>query len=226
MVADKVRELAEEFRTVFAGRSKVADSVVPPIVFVVVNALLGLDAATWSSLAVALVVTGLRLVRREPLRNALGGLGGVIVAVVVARWLGRAEGYFLPAIVTGGLTVLVCLVSVIAGRPMVAWTSHLARGWPLRWYWHPRVRPAYDEVTWLWAVFFAARWTIQLALLRGRAPELLAAVNVALGWPATIALLAVSYLYGTWRLRELRGPSVLEFSEGVGPPWAGQRSGF
>lgn len=226
MTTGKLRELGEEFRTVFAGRSNVADSIVPPIVFVAINALLGLEYAIWSSLAVALVITVVRLVRRQAPRHALGGLGGVILAILVARLLGRAEGYFLPAIVTGGLTVLFCVASVIAGRPMVAWTSHLARRWPLRWYWHPQVRPAYSEVTWLWALFFTMRWLLQLAFFQGAAPELLAGVNVVMGWPATIALLVISYLYGTWRLRQLRGPSIREFREGAEPPWTGQRRGF
>jgi hypothetical protein len=159
-------------------------------------------------------------------KYALGGVGGIVLAAVVAQLLGRAEGYFLPAIVTGGGTLVVCLLSVIMRRPMVAWTSHLARGWPLVWYWHPKVRPAYGEVTWLWAFFFAVRLLLQFALFRGAAPELLAVVNVALGWPATIVLLVVSYLYGTWRLRNLSGPSVEEFKQGAEPPWTGQQRGF
>jgi hypothetical protein len=47
-----------------------------------------------------------------------------------------------------------------------------------------------------------------------------------MGWPATILLLAVSYLYGTWRLRNLEGPSVEEFREETEPPWEGQQRGF
>jgi hypothetical protein len=78
----------------------------------------------------------------------------------------------------------------------------------------------------MWALFFAIRWALQLALFQGAPPELLALVNVVMGWPATIVLLAVSYLYGTWRLRGMRGPSVEEFREGAEPPWTGQRRGF
>jgi len=39
-------------------------------------------------------------------------------------------------------------------------------------------------------------------------------------------LLVISYLYGTWRLRHLKGPSVEEFKAGAEPPWTGQRRGF
>jgi hypothetical protein len=222
----KVRELTEEFRTVIAGRSNITDSIVPPLVFVVINALSGLQVAVAGSFAFALLIALVRLSKRQSVSYALGGVGGVILAAMVAQLLGRAEGYFLPSIVTGGGTLVVCLLSVLVRRPMVAWTSHLARGWPLAWYWHPKVRPAYGEVTWLWAFFFAIRLLLQFALFQGAAPELLAVVNVAMGWPATILLLVVSYLYGTWRLRNLSGPSVEEFKRGVEPPWMGQQRGF
>jgi hypothetical protein len=222
----KLRELTEEFRTVFAGRSSVVDSIVPPIVFLIANAVAGLDYATWGPLLVALSFAVFRLVRRQPLRYALGGLGAVGVAILISRLLGRAEGYFLPAIVSGGLTVGVAVISVIARRPMVALTSHVYRRWPLAWYWHPQVRPAYSEVTWLWAVFFALRLLLQLSFFQGTGAGLLAALQIATGWPATILLLVISYLYGTWRLRQLSGPSVEEFKTGAEPPWIGQRRGF
>lgn len=42
MKTGKVSELTEEFRTVVAGRSNITDSILPPLVFVVINALSGL----------------------------------------------------------------------------------------------------------------------------------------------------------------------------------------
>ena len=211
---------------VVAGRGSLIDSIVPPVAFAILNAALGLEYATWVSLGLAVLITGLRLVRRQRPFYALGGLGAVIVAVVVARLLDRAEAYFLPGIAMAGLTVFICGVSAVLRRPLVAWTSHIARRWPLGWYWHPRVRPAYGEVTWAWTVFFALRLLAQVALFRGGQAQALAILNVALGWPATVFLLAVSYLYGTWRLRRLEGPSVEEFISGAEPPWTGQRRGF
>ncbi len=144
---EKLRELLEEFRAVFAGRSNLADSVIPPIIFLVVNPLLGFDYAVWGSLLISLLVSLFRLSRGQSLKYALGGLGGVILAILAAKLLNTAEGYFLPGIVTGILTAVICGVSVAVGRPLVAWTSHIARRWPPDWYWHPKVRPAYNEVT-------------------------------------------------------------------------------
>ena len=225
-MSDKIREVADEFRTVVAGRSNLLDSIVPPVLFLIINALWGFQYAMWGSLIVAGVITLIRLGRRQSLLYALGGIGGVLLAILLAQVLGRAEGYFLPGIITGGLTVLVCLVSILARRPLVAWTSYIARRWPRAWYWHPRVRPAYSEVTWFWTVFFGLRLVLEVVLFREEAADLLAVAKVLTGWPATIVLLVVSYLYGTWRLRNLAGPSVEEFKQGAEPPWEGQRRGF
>lgn len=46
----KLRELIEEFRTVVVGRSNIVDAVVPPAIFLVLNALAGLQIATGAHL--------------------------------------------------------------------------------------------------------------------------------------------------------------------------------
>jgi hypothetical protein len=226
MSSDKVQELAEEFRNFVVGESNLADTVIPTIVFLIVNGILGFEYAMWTSLAMALLITAMRLRRRQPLQYAVGGVGSVLFAVLISRWTGRAEGFFLPAIANGALVFVVTLASVLLRRPLVAWTSYFARRWPLDWYWHPRVRPAYSEVTLAWAVIFGLRLWLQVILFRAREPERFAAFTVIGGWPTTIVLLVLSYLYGSWRLKTLRGPSVEEFKANAPPPWLGQQRGF
>ncbi|NLE77285.1 MAG: DUF3159 domain-containing protein [Chloroflexi bacterium] len=226
MIASKVRELAEELRAVFGGRSNLADSIVPPLIFVLVQTAAGFTAAMWTALLAALAITVLRLRRGQSLLYALGGFAGVALAIGMVRLLGRAEGYFLPGMVTGLATVMLCLLSITLGRPLVAWTSYIARRWPLGWYWHPLVRPAYSEVTFAWAAFFALRLLLQLSLFQQAAVQLLAVIQLLTGWPATVALLIASYLYGVWRLERLGGPSVEEYQAGTPPPWQSQRRGF
>ena len=223
---DKFREILEELRMVLAGRSSFLDSLLPPLFFVLLNLIWGVQVAIWASLGLAVLIAIYRLFRRQSLLYALGGAGGVAIAAGVAYLLGRAEGFFLPTIISGAVTVLLCLVSVLAGRPIVAFTSFIARRWPLNWYWHPKVRPAYSEVTWFWVLFFGLRLLLQFNLFREEAANLLGIVQFLTGWPATIILLIASYLYGTWRLRNLGGPSVEEFKSGAEPPWEGQQRGF
>ncbi|MGD8632910.1 MAG: DUF3159 domain-containing protein [Anaerolineales bacterium] len=219
-------ELLGEFREVVLGRGGVLDTVAPPVVFVIVQALWGFRAAMWSALAVALVIAILRLFRGHNVLYALGGAGGVLLAIGLTRLLGGEESFFLPGLMTSALTVFLCFASAIVRRPLVAWTSFIARRWPREWYWHPKVVPAYSEVTIFWGIYFLARLGAQWYFYQAGSAGRLAWLNLILGWPATIILLMLSYLYGTWRLRKLGGPSVEEFKTGQEPPWESQRRGF
>jgi hypothetical protein len=171
----------------------------------------------------ALAVLLWRLARGHAWTYALAGFGGVALAVGLVLLLGRSAGYFVPNLLGGVMTAFVAAASVLAGRPLVAWTSYLARRWPLDWYWHPRVRPAYAEVTWFWAVFSLGRVWLSWALLRGQPSPWVVLVT---GWPLTVLLLILTYVYGLWRLQRLGGPSVDEFRAAAPPPWVGQRRGF
>ncbi len=226
MSGGKAEELIEEFRQVVLGESNLADTAVPTLVFLIVNGVFGFEYAMWTSLVMAVAISLVRWRRGQSLQFALGGIGSVLLAIVLSRIVGRQEGYFLPAIANGALVFIVTLGSVLVRRPLVAWTSHLARRWPLAWYWHPRVRPAYSEVTLFWGFVFGLRLWGQMLLFRAEDPERFAAFTTLGGWPATIVLLVLSYLYGSWRLKQLRGPSVEEFQAGVEAPWQGQQRGF
>lgn len=223
---DRFREVADEFRTVVAGRSNIVDALLPPLVFLLLNATLGFVVASWGSLGVALILGIVRLLRGQAWGYAVGGLGATALAILSVLISEQAQGYFLPNLINGGITTVICLVSVLVGRPLVALTSHLARGWPLGWYWHPRVRPAYSEVTLAWAAFFGARLAVQWLLFQRTDTAVAGLINIVLGWPATILLLVVSYLYGTWRLQQSGGPGVEEYEENASPPWEGQQRGF
>jgi len=221
----KAYELLEELRSVSNGVG-LMDTILPPILFLLLNGLAGFQAAMYGAIAIALLIAILRLRRKQSLMYALAGMGSVALAIALALLLGRSEGYFLPGIVNGGITIALALVSLLIRKPMVAWTSYLARRWPLEWYWHTQVRPAYTEVTLIWTLFFVLRLWWQVALFQGQDTGQLALVNALTGWPATVVLLIISYLYGTWRLGQLQGPSVEEFRAGVPAPWQGQRRGF
>ena len=78
----------------------------------------------------------------------------------------------------------------------------------------------------MWLLFIAGRLIIQVWLFQQGQTGQLAWANTLLGWPVTILVLVVSYIYGIWRLRKLGGPGVEEFQEGQEPPWKGQTRGF
>ena len=190
----RLREIYDEFRAVFSGRGNLFDSATALVVLLVANAVLGLEYAAVAALVTAATIAAIRVVRRQPTAYALGGLGAVVIAILATRWLGRAEAYFLPAMVSGGVTAAICGISALVRRPVAALTSHLTRGWPVQWYWHSSVRPAYTEVTLAWAFLFGSRLLLQFTLFRRSATNALAVASLIVGWPATIVVLAGSYV--------------------------------
>lgn len=220
----KTQEIGEELKSVLSGRT--IDALLPPLVFVLANAFFSLEVAVFAALGLALSLAVLRIIRKQTWYYALGGLLGVGLAAGLALLTQNASSYFLPAIIGSALLSLVALVSIFIGKPLAAWLSHLTRGWPLDWFWRWDVKPAYLEVTWMWALLIAVRLVIQIVLYQRGDATTLGWANFILGWPVTIAVLVLSYVYGIWRLRQLGGPGVHEFKEGIQPPWEGQTRGF
>jgi len=219
-----VRELIEEFKTVTSGGT--VDALLPPLAFVAASRFFSLNAAILISLGLAALLGLNRFYRKQVWYYALAGLLAVVAASSLAYLTRTAVSYFIPAILSSALLLLLALASLLAGRPLAAWASHLTRGWPLEWFWRQDVKPAYREVTLVWSAFFALRLIVQIVLYRGADAAVLAGANIILGWPVTVLVLVMSYLYGLWRLKQLGGPGVEEFRSGAEPPWEGQKRGF
>jgi hypothetical protein len=222
----KIEELQKEFRTVFSGRTNTADTILPPLLYALVNLLTGLVPAILSALVLASILTVLRIVRKQSWLYAFSGLVVTLLAAGLAWYTQNATGFFLPNLVTSGMLLAASLLSILAGKPLAAWSSHLTRAWPKEWYWLPNISPAYTEVTWIWTAFIATRLIVQYLLYQQGNASLLGLANILLGWPVIIIVLVISYLYGIWRLRKLGGPSVEEYLSHQPAPWKGQKKGF
>jgi MFS family permease len=198
-------------RDLLANRSVLVDTVAPPVVFVLANAVGGLGTGAAVAIGFSLVLVAARLLRRQRLLYALSGLGGTLIAVGFALVAGEASAYFLPGIVSNAVLGIVSVVSILVRRPVIALTSAAIYRWPLQWYWHPRVRPAYSEITWAWATLYLGKAAVQWILVQRQEVGWLTVSRIATGWPAFAALLLVTYAYVTWRLERLGGPSVDEY---------------
>jgi hypothetical protein len=70
------------------------------------------------------------------------------------------------------------------------------------------------------------RTVIQVTLYNQSAVSPLVWANTLMGMPATIVILVISYVYGIWRLKTLKGPGIDEYLNGKLPPYRGQNRGF
>jgi len=217
-------EILDELKNIFLSRS--FDALLPPLIYAAANNIFGLNIAVFTAAAAAVMLWILRVKKKQNWKYSAGGLAIVISASALAYLTENASNYFIPAIVSSSFLLLSALISILISKPLAAWASHLSRGWPLEWFWRDDIKPAYREVTWFWAAFFLMRLSAQIVLYRSADPLVLAWANTLLGWPLTILILVMSYVYGLWRLRNLGGPGVEEFKEGKEPPWKGQKRGF
>jgi hypothetical protein len=148
-------------------------------------------AAIGAAATTGLAIVALRLARREPLRQALGGLAGLTVAVLFAATSGEARGFFLPGIFVDAGYGLVFAGSALAGYPLVG----TIYGWLYQrrdWRDDGRLRRLFVFATFGWSGVFAVRAGVQALLYREDLPGLLAVGKLLLGWPLTIAAVALT----------------------------------
>ena len=182
------------------GRRGVVDGGLPPLLFAVVNAVVGASStrpvALGSAIAAAAttgsVIVILRLARREPLRQALGGLAGLAVAIAFALQSGEARGFFLPGIYVDAAYALVFLMTALVGRPVVGALYGLLSGRRTEWRRDARLRRVMVTATVGWALVFAVRAGVQAHFYLADRPALLAAGKLLLGWPLTIVALGLT----------------------------------
>ncbi len=219
-----LKDLREEVRTVFKG--KTLDALVPTLLFVLFNVWASLSVAAGVAIGSGVGLFVYRLIRKKTIWYALFGLLGVVLASGYALLAGQASDFFLPQLISGTATIFIVVLSLVIQKPIAVFLSHLTRGFPLDWYWRKDILPAYREVTLMWAVFLVARLLVLISLYTDGDIIALGWANVVLGFPMTLGVLVLSYLYGIWRLRTLKGPGVEEFTRGDAPPWKGQTKGF
>ena len=95
------------------------DASLPTVAFIVANAIGGLWPGIWAAVGCAVLIFGLRLVRRQSVQQAVSGLFAVVVAVAIAAYSGHARDYFVIGILRNAGIGVVLLVSVLVRRPLV-----------------------------------------------------------------------------------------------------------
>jgi Protein of unknown function (DUF3159) len=181
------------------GTRGLIDGGLPPLVFVAVNAVAGaqttrptaLGAAIGAAAATGLGIVALRLIRKESLRQAFGGLAGLTVAVLFAATSGEARGFFLPGILVDAAYGAVFAGSALLGYPLVGSLYGLLYR-PHDWRGDPRLRRLFLLATFGWSAVFAVRAGVQAFLYREDLPGLLAVGKLLLGWPLTLATVALT----------------------------------
>ncbi len=184
------------------GKRGLVDSGLPAVVFVFVNSVVtaladrgtGLRAALVAAVLSGLAVVVLRIVRKETLQQAVSGFLGLGLAVFFAARSGEARGFFLPGIWINVGYGLLFLGSALVGRPIVGFIYSAVEGIGTTWRTDVRLRRVFALASVFWALVFASRAVVQGTLYVMDRPGLLAAARLLMGWPLTIAAVALTVL--------------------------------
>ena len=179
------------------GTSGMIYTAIPIVAFVTANALVALPIAVGVAIAIALVITGLRVKRGEQIPQASGGLLGVVVAGGVAAWTGSAGGYFLIGIWLSLAGAALMLASILARRPLTGLLWNALHGNEYAWRSNRTVAHAHYIATSTFAALFGARYVVQDRLYDTDATGWLAFARIAMGTP----LLALAVLVTVWAFR-------------------------
>jgi len=182
------------------GKRGLIDSGLPAVVFVFVNSVVaalsdrdtGLRAALIAAVVSGLAVVVLRVLRKEPLQQAVSGFLGLGLAVFFAARSGEARGFFLPGIFINVAYGSAFLLSALIGRPLVGAIYAAVDGTVTRWREDARLRRVFAYASIGWALVFGSRAAVQGTLYVMDRPGLLAAARLLMGWPLTIAAVALT----------------------------------
>lgn len=188
------------------GISGLVASVIPIVVFVVANAIAGLNPALIAALGSAGLIAIWRLVRREGIQPAVSGAIGVGISAFIAYRLGEAKGFFLYGIWASLVYAGVFAASLLVRWPLIGVIWHGLRGDGQSWRGDKSVLRAYDIATLCWMVVFAARFVVQRWLYDNDRTDALGFARLAMGIPLT----ALALLVTVWAARRAaRSPVVI-----------------
>lgn len=179
------------------GPLGLAESSIPAALFVAVYTLGGEDTkvAAIVAVAVAVVLTALRLLRGQTPQFALSGLVGIALAGFIVSRTGKAEDFFLPGLLFNLGYAGLYLISIVVRWPLIGVIVALLSQQDSSWRKDPDKMRAYNRASWLWVGLFSLRLAVQLPLYLASALVALGTTRVVMGVP-----LFVLGLWLTWLL--------------------------
>jgi hypothetical protein len=190
------------------GTRGLIDSGIPSVLFLIVfNFGHHLRTALIASIALSIVLTIKRVLKRESLQHALSGLFGIAICALFAGHSGKASAFYLPSIYKNITFFILYGAANLFRFPLLGLVIGPIIGENLEWRKNVARRKAYTNAGWLWVAMFALRIAIQYPLYRANKLNELGVANFFLGYPLYLIV-----LWGSWQIIR-RTPSVKISSE-------------
>ena len=179
------------------GKRGLIDSGLPSLVFLIVFNISGKDvnAALYAAVALSIVLTLLRLLKRETIQHAFSGLIGVGICALISKRTGNAADFYLPGLwINAGYGLLYAITNLIKW-PILGVMLGPILGENLLWRKDPARLNAYIKAGWLWVAMFAARLIVQYPLYKSGNINILGTARLLMGYP-----LFILTAWGTWQI--------------------------
>jgi hypothetical protein len=179
------------------GKRGLIDSGLPALVFLIVFNISGKDvnAALYSAVALSIVLTLLRLLKRETVQHAFSGLIGVGICALISKRTGNAADFYLPGLwINAGYGLLYAITNLVRW-PILGVMLGPILGENLLWRKDPARLNAYIKAGWLWVAMFAARLIVQYPLYESGNINALGTARLLMGYP-----LFILTAWGTWQI--------------------------
>jgi hypothetical protein len=179
------------------GKRGLIDSGLPSLVFLVVFNISGKDvnAALYAAVALSILLTLLRLLKRETIQHAFSGLIGVGICALISKRTGNAADFYLPGLwINAGYGLLYAITNLVKW-PILGVMLGPILGENLLWRKDPARLNAYIKAGWLWVAMFAARLIVQYPLYKSGNINILGTARLLMGYP-----LFILTAWGTWQI--------------------------
>lgn len=187
------------------GKKGLLDSGLPALIFLVIfNVTKDVQQAAYGALALSLILTIVRLARRETIQHAISGVIGVAICAWLSNRTGKAEDFYLPGLWTNAIYGVVYLASIIVRWPIIGVIIGPLLEENLRWRKDPMRTKVYVKATWLWVGMFAVRLLVQYPLYVSGNVNVLGTARLVMGYPLFIAT-----AWATWIVIK-NGPKLRE----------------
>ena len=187
------------------GKKGLIDSGLPALVFLLVfNFTKDVQRSSYAALALSLILTVLRLARRETIQHAISGVIGVAICAWLSNRSGKAEDFYLPGLWTNAIYGTVYLISIVARWPIIGVIIGPLLEENFRWRKDPERTKVYIKATWLWVAMFVIRLIVQYPLYLAGNVNALGTARLIMGYPLFIAT-----AWATWIVIK-NGPKLRE----------------
>ena len=179
------------------GKRGLIDSGLPALVFLIVFNISGkdVDTALYAAVALSILLTLLRLIKRETIQHAFSGLIGVGICALISKRTGNAADFYLPGLWINAAYGLLYAITNLVKWPILGVMLGPILGENLLWRKDPARLNAYIKAGWLWVAMFAARLIVQFPLYKSGNINVLGTARLLMGYP-----LFILTAWGTWQI--------------------------